>query len=56
MDGSQALDLVDLSIFAGLYPPQAYNACADFDCNGAVALADLSRFAQHYGAPGHQCP
>lgn len=55
MDGSQTLDLVDPSIFAGYYPPQAYQACADFDCSGAVGLSDLSRFAQHFGPPGHEC-
>ena len=56
MNGDLALTLVDLSIFAGYYPPQAYNACADFDCNGVVGLSDLGRFAQHFGPPGHGCP
>jgi hypothetical protein len=55
MNGDLKMDLVDLSIFAGYYPPQAYNTCGDFDCNGAVALPDLSRFAFHYGPPGHKC-
>ena len=55
MNGDLLMSLVDLSIFAGYYPPQPYNTCGDFDCNGAVALSDLSRFAFHYGPPGHKC-
>jgi len=55
MNGDLLMSLVDLSIFAGYYPPQPYNTCGDFDCNGAVALPDLSRFAFHYGPPGHKC-
>jgi hypothetical protein len=55
LNGDLNMTLVDLSIFAGYYPPQAYNTCGDFDCNGAVALPDLSRFAFHYGPPGHKC-
>jgi len=55
LNGDLLMTLVDLSIFAGYYPPQAYNTCGDFDCNGSVALPDLSRFAFHYGPPGHKC-
>jgi hypothetical protein len=55
LNGDLVVNLVDLSSFAGYYPPQAYNSSADFDCNGVVGLSDLSRFAQHYGQPGHEC-
>jgi hypothetical protein len=49
------MNLLDLSLFASYYPPQAYNKCGDFDCSGLVNLPDLSRFAFHYGPPGHKC-
>ncbi len=53
LNGDLKMDLIDLSSFAGKYPPQAYNKCADFDCNGVVNLQDLSNFALHYA--GHKC-
>ena len=55
IDGSLEVNLVDLSLFAAGFPPQAYNTCADFDINGIVNLQDLSRFAFHFGPPGHIC-
>jgi hypothetical protein len=54
-NGDLVMNLVDLTTFSGRYPPQAYNKCADFDCSGAVNLQDLTRFAFHFGPPGHKC-
>jgi hypothetical protein len=42
------VDIIDFSIFAGVYPPNPYSVCADFDCNGIVDIIDFSIFAQHY--------
>jgi hypothetical protein len=55
MNGDLVVTIADLSIFAVYYPPQTYNACADFDCNGAVTVSDLARLARHFGPPGHGC-
>ena len=55
LDGSLAVDLADLSIFASYYPPGAYDACSDFDLSGQVNVGDLAAFALHYGPPGHSC-
>ena len=55
LNGDLIMNLLDLSLFASYYPPQAYNKCGDFDCSGLVNLPDLSRFAFHYGPPGHKC-
>ena len=55
LNGSLIVDLVDLSLFAAAFPPQAFGTCADFDINGIVNLQDLSRFAFHFGPPGHTC-
>jgi hypothetical protein len=38
-----------------MYPPNPYGPCADLNCDGAVGLADLARFAFHADPPGHQC-
>jgi hypothetical protein len=54
-NGDLVMDLLDLSRFATYYPPNVYNTCGDFNCNGLVNLQDLSRFAFHYGPPGHKC-
>ena len=53
---SLCVNLVDLAAFSVSYPPQPYDKCCDFDCNGSVLLNDLSRFAFHFGPPGHNCP
>jgi hypothetical protein len=55
LTGDLLVDLSDLAVFSTWFPPNLYNTCGDFDCNGAVALPDLSRFAFHYGPPGHKC-
>jgi hypothetical protein len=55
IDGSLEVNLVDLSIFAGSFPPQAYDPCCDMNIDGAVGLQDLSLFAFHFGPPGHIC-
>jgi hypothetical protein len=56
IDGSLAVDLTDLSIFAGHFlPPMPYDAAADLNCDGIVDLVDLARFAMHFGPPGHNC-
>ena len=55
LDGSFAVDLLDLSIFASYYPPNPYVSCGDLNIDGTVNLQDLSRFASHYGPPGHSC-
>ena len=49
------VNLVDLAAFAASYPPQAFDTCCDFNCNGIVQLNDLSDFAFHFGPPGHRC-
>lgn len=55
ISGDLCVDLIDLAVFAGSYPPQAYDACCDFDCNGIVDVVDLAQFAFHFGPPGHEC-
>ena len=49
------MNLSDLAIFASDYPPNPYDECSDFDCDGIVNIVDLARFAIHYGPPGHKC-
>jgi hypothetical protein len=55
MTGDLVVNLVDLSSFAAGFPPQPFDTCADMNLDGAVALQDLSRFAFHFGPPGHIC-
>ena len=55
INGDLCVDLADLSIFAQSFPPQFYDPCCDFECNGVVNLADLGRIARHFGPPGHEC-
>ncbi len=55
IDGSLEVNLVDLSIFAGAFPPQPYDTCSDFDLNGVVGLVDVALFAMRFGPPGHAC-
>lgn len=55
INGSLGVDLVDLSIFASSFPPNAYDACCDMNVDGTVGLQDLSQFAFHFGPPGHVC-
>jgi len=48
--GDLVVNLADLSVFATGYtsPPQPYNKCVDYNCDGVINLADYSRFAAHY--------
>lgn len=55
IDGSLCIDIVDLSLFAASFPPQAYDKCCDYNCDGIVDIVDLSLFAFHFGPPGHRC-
>ena len=55
IDGSLALDLVDLSIFAASFPPNPFDPCCDLNVDGIVSLQDLSLMAFHFGPPGHVC-
>jgi hypothetical protein len=55
INGDGVVNLVDLSIFASAYPPNAYSTCSDMNCDAAINLSDLSRFAFHFGPPGHTC-
>jgi len=55
INGDLIVNLQDLSLFAGNYPPQAYGPCSDMNVDGAVGLQDLSLFAFHFGPPGHAC-
>ena len=55
INGDLCVDIVDLALFAQSFPPQAFDACCDFECNGIVDLVDLARFAFHFGPPGHEC-
>jgi hypothetical protein len=54
-NGSGVVDLVDLSNFGQAYPPKPYDTCSDMNCDASINLADLSRFAFHFGPPGHKC-
>jgi hypothetical protein len=54
-NGSGEVDLVDLSNFGQAYPPKPYDTCSDMNCDASINLADLSRFAFHFGPPGHKC-
>lgn len=51
-NGDLQVTITDLAAFAMRYPPNPYNECADFNCDGRISLADLARFARHYG---HRC-
>lgn len=53
INGDLQINIVDVSLFAQAFPPQAGNPTADFDCSGTVNIADLAAFAQHLG---HVCP
>jgi len=53
IDGDLVVDLVDLSVFALSFPPNAYNPAADFNFDGEVGLLDFAFFAAHFG---HFCP
>ncbi len=55
LTGDLIINIADLGLFATYYPPNPYNKCGDFDCNGVVNIADLARLAFHYGPPGHKC-
>jgi hypothetical protein len=56
IDGDLLVNLVDLSIFAGSFPPQPYDLCCDFNCDGVVNLVDLGFFANHFMNPQmHVC-
>jgi hypothetical protein len=55
INGSLGVDLVDLSIFAASFPPNAFDACCDMNVDGTIGLQDLSQFAFHFGPPGHVC-
>ncbi len=46
----QVVDIIDLATFAMGYtsPPQVYDACFDFNCDGTVGLIDFAIFAQHF--------
>jgi hypothetical protein len=52
MDGSGAVNLVDLAMFAAAWPPNPYDFCADFNCDGLISLPDLAIFAVHWGHVG----
>ncbi len=56
IDADGEVNLPDLAIFAGSFPPGPYDTCCDFDGSGVVNLRDLSAFAGHFGPPGHACP
>jgi hypothetical protein len=46
------VDLSDFSLFAGdpgyPSPPDSYDPCMDYDCDGDIDLVDFSLFAQHW--------
>lgn len=42
------VNIVDLSIFAGHWPPNPYDYCCDFFCDGVISLQDLAIFAAHW--------
>jgi plastocyanin len=54
IDGSGQIDLVDISLFAQAFPPNPYDFCVDFNCDGAIGLVDLANFAIHFGHAGPQ--
>ena len=54
LDGDGQVALVDVSIFAAAFPPNAYEFCIDYDCDGVIGLVDLSIFAQHFAHAGGQ--
>ena len=55
IDASLTVDIVDLSLFAAHFPPNAYAVCCDMNDDGIVNLVDLGTFAPHFGPPGHRC-
>ena len=42
------VNVIDLSILAAHWPPNPYDFCCDFFCDGTIALQDLSIFAAHW--------
>jgi hypothetical protein len=46
------VNLSDVSVIAGYYPPAAYNECGDLNWDGRISLSDVSRLGAHFG---HQC-
>lgn len=54
-DSSGDVTLIDLSIFAASFPPNAYETCSDFDGSGSVDLQDMAWFASHFDSSGHVC-
>lgn len=52
IDGNLIVDLVDLGVFAGTYPPQPYASSSDFNGDGVINLLDVSLFAKHWQ---HSC-
>jgi len=53
INGDLVVNMVDLAMFAGSFPPNAYDPAADFDFNGSIGLGDLAFFAAHFM---HGCP
>lgn len=53
LDGSAAVNLVDLALFAAAWPPNPYDFCADYNCDGLINLPDLSLFAIHWTHVGN---
>jgi hypothetical protein len=45
------VDPVDFSLFAGDFPPNAYDPCSDFDYNDEITPVDFSLFSGHFGHP-----
>jgi len=53
INGDLLVNLVDLSEFGRSFPPNPYNAAADYDFDGVVGLTDFAIFGAHFG---HACP
>jgi len=48
INGDLVVNLADLSMFAGAYPPLTFHTQADFNCDGVVNLVDFGTFAADY--------
>jgi hypothetical protein len=52
-DCNNANDPIDFSLFAGDFPPNAYDPCSDFDFSTAINPVDFSLFSGHFDGPTH---
>lgn len=48
LNADGVVDVVDFALFVCAFPPNPFDPCLDYDCNGAINFADFAQFAVHY--------